>query len=434
MRRNKLVMFFFAGLILRLLLIFFDFGWDVHNHIVWAKDLWARGFDMFYDTPSSEVYASIYPNYPPGALFIFYPLYPLQAIFFKLVWFVNTTIQAFPSKIVFFVERRAFLAGIFKFPAIAADIAIAYLCYRVVQLKNTKDKKIHMLFLSYVLFNPAFFYNSALWGQIDAIPIFFALFALYLAIYARNVFASGICMTIALLIKPTVLLYIPLYAVYIFQQFTKKDIARSLLVSVGVFVVAFVPFFGGALAFFDPFIVYAEKIIATQSLPYVTNGAINFWTLITYFDGIKDTAPFVGGISYRVVGYGVVFILYMFIIFLYLKNTSTKSLFYAFFLTSFASFLFLTKMHERYTLLPLAVLLFACIENIHLRQFFVAFSFISFLNVYHSWPVPQVEVLQKIINNPMVIIGISLINIAAFLYFLKQFYLDSSSGVSRFKR
>src|SRR3989338_9814267 len=108
--KHSLLSFFVLGLLLRFSLLFIDYSWDINNHIVWAKDLWQRGFSGFYETPSSEVYATIYPNYPHLSLFIFYLVYPLQSFIYSIAWWLNLTIPLFPSKLIFFIQSRAFLA------------------------------------------------------------------------------------------------------------------------------------------------------------------------------------------------------------------------------------------------------------------------------------------------------------------------------------
>ncbi len=216
----------------------------------------------------------------------------------------------------------------------------------------------------------------------------------------------------------------------------------TLSVGLFVFLISFVPFLGKFQSLSRPFTIYSEKILAAQSLPFVTNGAFNFWVLITWFNGIKDTAPFLLGISYRLWGYLMTSIFTLVVLYRLMKSfwTSTKSrdriskkdaisslqhdqhvtFFYALFLSAFASFLFLTKMHERYSMLPLPFLLLAAIDSRKLYKWFISLSILSFLNLYHSWPVPRIELLAKIIFYPPTAIVISAINVAVFLYLLKR--------------
>ncbi|KXK11415.1 MAG: hypothetical protein UZ22_OP11002000352 [Microgenomates bacterium OLB23] len=128
-KRYPLVSLMLLGLIIRLIISPLDYSFDVNNHIAWAKDLWNRGFINFYGLPSTEVYASLYPNYPPFAMYIFYSVYPLFIAINKLTWWLNVSFSYFPSQLVFFVQSRVFEAMILKLPAIIADLLLARIVY-----------------------------------------------------------------------------------------------------------------------------------------------------------------------------------------------------------------------------------------------------------------------------------------------------------------
>ncbi len=112
-----------------------------------------------------------------------------------------------------------------------------------------------------------------------------------------------------------------------------------------------------------------------------------------------------------------------------------SSFFYATFLVSFACFLFLTKMHERYSLLPLPFLLLVCLNNKKLLKWFIVLSLISYLNLYHSWPVPNFVLLMNAFSIIYLSNFISLINFLIFFYLLLQFkkYDTMKLGVKKRK-
>ncbi len=421
-RKHLLLILFLLGLLLRLSLIFVDYAFDVNNHIVWAKDLIERGFSGFYEKQSSEVYGTLRPNYPPLSLFIFYIFYPLQKIVHSVVWFLNLNIPIFPSNLIFFIEKKLFLAGMFKLPAIFSDLGIAYLVYLIAKNPPAgglpKNKKLHLIASSLVLFNPAFIFNSALWGQIDAIPIFFVLLAVYWLYYKKNYILSGIWFMVALLIKPTALVFLPLFMVLFYQKFGLRKSLIALAINNLVFWLSFFPFYKVGNLLLYPYMTYFYGILQTQSLPYVTNGAFNFWVLITGFAGIPDT-------SYRIWGYLITGIFFILILINYLKSKEQLPAFFsAVFLGAFASFLFLTKMHERYTLLLLPFLLLATIADKKLLKWFVLLSGVSFLNHYHSWPVPKIEAFLTVLRSPIIYTFISLFNLLLFFYLLYRFYKE----------
>lgn len=421
-KKHPLFTLIILSLLLRLSLLFLDFSFDVNNHIVWGKDAVERGLRGFYETKSSSGFAVHYPNYPPLAVMIFSLIYPLQSLVFKLVWWLNVTFPVFPSKLALFVESRTFLAGLLKLPSIAADIGLALLLMQFARKMVPKETKLYLLIASLFLFNPAIFYNSAYWGQIDAIPIFFALLSFYLLFFTKRSILSTIIFTLGILVKPTILLYLPIYIVYLVWKYKLINSLKALGVSLLVFWLVFLPFYRSGNVLFYPFSTYYKSVLLAQSIPFVTNGAFNFWLLLTQFQGIKDTAMFLLGMSYKVWGYIFTGIVFAFVAFhTFKKKVRITTFLYATFLLAFAGFLFLTKMHERYLMLPLPFLLLLSLKYKAYLRWFIALSILSFLNLYHSWPVPRSEVLVRLLDTPMIYSLLSLCNIVLFFYFLKRF-------------
>ena len=462
-KKHPLCLLFILGFILRISLLFIDYSWDVNSYIVWAKDLRQYGFNGFYDKQSSEVYGIISPNYPPLSLFIFYLLYPLQSIIYKIAWWLNLAIPIFPSNLIFFIQERIFLAAMFKLPAIAADLGIAWLCYLFAKRILSKNQVTEggslispssrsyrrgifkLLIPIFILFNPAFFYNSSLWGQIDSLPIFFVLASIYFLLFSNKYLFSSILFVTAILFKQTALIYLPIYIVFFISKYRFTNFLKAFLLSVLFFYFLFIPFLSDLKNPLLPFLIYVEKIVLNQSLPFVTNGAFNFWVLFTGFKEVKDTTLFLFGISYRMWGYIITGFFTLFILFRFTMsslrkprltwrkqgsrlldshfrgNDNSQNFFYATFLISLVAFLFLTKMHERYSLLPLAFLLLATLKNQKLLKWFVILSIISFLNHYHSWPVPKINLIFAVISNPQVVLVLSLSNVILFSYLLKKY-------------
>lgn len=416
-KKHRFNIILISAIAIRLILVFLDFSFDVHNHIAWGKDLTNRGFPGFYETRSSEVYASAYPNYPPFITFIFYLLYLVYIGIVKAEWWLNTHFAAYPSKLVFFIESRTFAAGIFKIPALLSDFGIAWISYLFSQKIAPKHKNLKAFVFAFVLLNPAYFYNSSFWGQIDSIPLFFALAAFYLLWYTKRPVMSAVMFTLSLLVKPTTLVFLPLYAIIFFLRYPKKAILKSFVISFIVFWVSFLPFYKTGNIWTFPFIVYSEKILAAQSLVYVTNGAFNFWLMITQWKGIKATEPFIGGISYEIYGYIVTGILFLVALSIYFKRKNNiEAFFYAAFIMSFASFIFLTKMHERYSMLMLPFLFLLVLKNPKMMKWYVVISFICFLNLFHSWPAIKIEVLKAMIDYIPTTLFLSAVNTLLFFY------------------
>lgn len=417
-KKHLLFFLFLLGFLIRFSLIFVNYSWDVNNHMVWAKDFLTRGPHNFYETQSSNVFAYLTPNYPPLAIFIFVVMRFLQPLIHNFYWWLNLHISLVPSNVIFFLEKIEFLAGLMKIPGIAADLGIAYLVFLM-------TKKNRFIAASLILFNPVFIYNSSLWGQIDSIPIFFVLFSVYLLLYSKRGVISTVLFTLALLIKPTALVFLPVYAVLFIKTFGIKKSIINLFVANLVFCLAFLPFTKDKNIFLYPYEVYSKGILAAQSLPYVTNGAFNFWVFITGLKGIKDTSPFFMGISYRMFGYIIVGFINLFVIFRISRGEDKKEIiFTALSINTLAVFLFLTKMHERYSLLPLSFLLLAALKKPKLIYLFIIISITSLFNHYHSWSVPAIMPIINIFNNMFFVYGISLINLVVLFCLLKYFFCN----------
>lgn len=421
-KKHLLFLLFLFGLIIRLSIIFYDYSWDVNNHMVWAKDFLARGPQNFYETQSSNVFAWLTPNYPPLAILIFMVMRLLNPLIHSFYWWLNLNISFAPSNLIFFLEKTVFLAALMKIPAILTDLGIAFLIFLFAKKIIPRDKKNQIIAVSFILFNPAFIFNSALWGQIDSIPIFFVLLSIYFLLYTKRNVISANMFILALLVKPTALIFLPVFIIVFINKFGIKKSIFTLFIANIIFYLFFLPFMRGKNILY-PYETYIGKILAAQSLPYVTNGAFNFWVLITGFKGIKDIVPFILGIPYRLFGYMIVGAINIFVILSLIKSKKiTEDFFMVLFIASFAAFLFLTKMHERYSLLPLVFLLLFSLKKTKFIGLFILLSIISFINHYHNWAVPRIEFVMKIIDSMPFVYFISLTNVIIFFYLLWSFF------------
>jgi dolichyl-phosphate-mannose-protein mannosyltransferase len=135
-----------AGLALRVVLAFVVFpgagyAGDLGQSWQWAQALAANGPGSFYATVSSA-------NYPPLYLYVLWLLGSIGA----------------PDRI--------------KLPPILADIGIAAIVYAVG--RRTWAERVGLLAAALFLFLPVSWYDSALWGQVDAAGTLLVLAALVL--------------------------------------------------------------------------------------------------------------------------------------------------------------------------------------------------------------------------------------------------------------
>jgi hypothetical protein len=185
-----------------------------------------------------------------------------------------------------------------------------------------------------------------------------------------------------------------------------------------VFWLSFLPFYKSGNIILFPYLIYWEKIIKAQSLAFVSNSAFNFWSIFPGLMQVKEITKVVGPVSYQILGFGIVMILYAVIISKYLKQTkSLTAFFYTLFLSGFSYLMFATKMHERYFLylLPFLFLLSLKEEKYFKWSFFLSILF--FLNLFYSWSIPYFDWMASFKNN-LTISLLSLINFLSFSYLL----------------
>jgi len=152
-----------VSLILRLIIAPLAEHGDVLNYYWWSKDLFERGLMGFYDR---SIVNAMPPTYPPITTYVFWLTSHFHKLIWNVSWFINLKISFFPSNFIFWLESDEGWYFINKLPGILADLGISLIFYRF--LKDLKSEKAGKLAAALFAFNPAFFYNSSLWGQTDS--------------------------------------------------------------------------------------------------------------------------------------------------------------------------------------------------------------------------------------------------------------------------
>ena len=155
------------GLALRAMLAFVvfpmqGFATDMAMFWQWAQALAAGGPSTFYASVQSA-------NYPPGYLYV--------------LWLLGVIGQP----------------GLLKVPAMLADVGIATLVY--VLATRLRDRRAGLIAAALFLFVPVTWYDSALWGQVDAVGTLVAVAALVLLVDGWSEAALATA-ALAVLVKP----------------------------------------------------------------------------------------------------------------------------------------------------------------------------------------------------------------------------------------
>jgi Gpi18-like mannosyltransferase len=347
----------FLVVVLRLYLFLFpSFKIDMGDWQAWALRIVNVGPTNFYT---------------PGMLADYLP-------FFYLLLFVFTKI------FVLIFGNPAILTSSFdiymRLISNGFDFLTAYVIFLIVKKYNPK-----WAFLSAILYllNPGVMFNSSVWGQTDSIPTFFFLLGIYQLNEAKSVEKSAIFSILSVLVKPLNVSGFPVMAIRAIKNYPVKRIFISVVSAFVIFLVLTIPFF-----IKDPVLgIFGHLFNSLSVYPYTSLNAYNFWGLLTGW--WKTDSTLFWGISYHAWGY----ILFFFAVFailtpyLRVKKSRMEIDYFAMMLSSFAFFLFLTRIHERHLFPIFSLLIIAAFvfRSRILLASYVIISVIHFFNLFYSY-------------------------------------------------
>lgn len=334
-----LILSLIFGFIIRLSLTqITGFKFDVDTWFAWAERLNSVGFAHFYSD-------RIWTSYPPGFLYIL-----------SLLGFLKNLLQ---------IESSLFYI-ILKIPSILAELAIGIFIYRLIP---NSWKRVGLIF---VMLNPAFIFNSAIFGQFDGLFSLALLVSVYFLIQ-KGVVYSSVFAGISLLLKPQAILLFPIFLYFILKNFSIKIFLKMIISSSLLIFFLFLPFFRN-----DP--VAGPINLISNILGYYKYNSIfayNFWGIFGVW--VPDNTVW-KSLTYQYWGY-ILFALFWIVIIWRKKNLSLYALSA---LSSLSFFFLLTRMHERYLYPSLVFLIIVAIlkKSRSLLIFSVILSLIHFLNLY----------------------------------------------------
>lgn len=221
----------------------------------WAVAVYENGLPGFYTS-------GIFCDYPPGYMYVLYGLGFLRELF---------GIDA----------NSAVFTLMVKLPAIIAEVLLALVVCRVAA--KEMGRSFGLLCGAFVLFNPAMFFNSSVWGQIDAVFILFAVLCLY---YLRkeNYWLGALFFALALLIKPQAIMLAPVVGLaYIYAIFKKGERDRAILRMIGSVAIVAVVFAAGVIPFTgnqQPDWVLHKYFGVIEEYQYASVNAFNLYGLL----------------------------------------------------------------------------------------------------------------------------------------------------------
>jgi predicted membrane-bound dolichyl-phosphate-mannose-protein mannosyltransferase len=186
---RALVVILVLGLALRLIIAYVllpgsGFGVDRGTFQAWAGELAARGASGFYTR-------GFFVDYTPGYLYV--------------LWLVGIVGNAIGG-----------IGDLIKLPPILADVAVAWLVHSMV-LELGGSRRAARLGAVLFLINPVTWFDSAIWGQVDAFGVVFLLLALRELWRGRPERAS-ILAVVAAVVKPQLGILVPILAIVLLRR------------------------------------------------------------------------------------------------------------------------------------------------------------------------------------------------------------------------
>lgn len=403
---------FFLGFVLRIGVMFLGYHGDLNNNISWGTAAVERGLTNYYEGKDWTYSA---PNQPPLTILMFAFLAWLWRAVDSVSWFLNRSISVFPSGFIWFWESRGMILLV-KLPSILADMIIGALIY--FYFKGIDKAKTGLMLSTLWILNPVVWYNSAVWGQTDSVVNLLGVISLIFLLKRKLPFFV-LFFTLSLLFKGSLVIFIPLLIFIVLKQiYSMGDYLKSATAGLLTMFVISIWFHPNIDLLFWLINLYKDRIFPGE-IGFLTANAFNFWWLID--SGRTLDSILILGIPARIVGFLLTLAMLWIVIRQLNKDFANKNILFALTTFVFATFLLMTRIHERYLypFFPLATLVLGYYPKFTI--IYLVISALHLVNLYHLFWVPSVPVIETyMINNTSVQNLLSVLNIlffAVFLYF-----------------
>ena len=339
MKRRLLNSIFITLFILGLGIRFYLMGFsgyerDIDVVRIWAKTVEEHGIGKFYEFDA-------FHEYPPGYLYVLKLFKPVYFFLFKSAIPVELT----SNYIIFY---KSFLL---LFDVILAGVG-GFIVFKI-----KRKKKAAMLTSLALFLNPALFYNSAYWGQIDVLLGIGVLVSFYL-LYCNFHFWSAFSLGVLALTKLQALVIIPWFFMLCIDRDSKSVLVKMIAGFIFSSLLIFLPFIIEGNLWETLRIVYEAKDV----FPYFSLNAFNLWWILGGGEPwLLNSEKVLFNLSAKTAGNLLFLIFYLILTTFYLMKKKKKK-FINWILGAAAvengAFLLLTAMHERYLYLTVAILTF----------------------------------------------------------------------------
>ena len=366
--------------------------WDMLTFKAWSQYVTDKGF--------GDVYSRVGMNYPP--------------IYLYFLYFIGHFYQGLLSP-AFDIESTS-LTCLVKIPAILADLLTSLIIFWLLR-KRLSFRSSLFVAASYA-FNPGIIYNSSSWGQTDSLHALFMLLAIIALDYDRPLW-SWLSISLALLTKPQSVVLVPIIFVVTVKEHGMASLTKGLGIALITALVVCLPFIWSHQTT-DLIAMYTD---AVGKWPNITMNAYNLWYLLTLGRGtwnaremydISDAQSLVLGLSYRQVGFVLIGIFTVIVLYYLLTRYDSGFLYLASAAIAFVFFMLPTQIHERYMLPVFPFLTIVYSFYTRLRKLYLILSVTFFINLVRVAPFSPEA--WHILESESIAFSISLVNTLALVF------------------
>ena len=374
---SGLAFLFIAGFLLRLVLARRGgFPYDMTSFAAWSGRLASGGPWHFYPRGAEKFFV----DYPPGYLYVLWVL----GLAAKLAH------NGFPP--VFWI----------KFPSILTDLGLAWVvslaAHRLTPPSIGRRVPVRVLAAAAILFNPAIFFVSAIWGQADAVLALLVIGSFLLLATGPPTFrreAAGVAvLAIAIATKPQSVFVVPIVVLLLAWRHVRDRDSRAAgiqrmagFAGIGALTgyALYIPFHltpAGALS---------RYLLSTRTYPVTSVFAFNLWGTVGFWKPDSKGADAIRFLGVPALYWGMALFVAAGALVLGRAWAALREgqdegrvLFVGGAAMSLVSFAVVTRVHERYLFLPLAL----CATLIGIKWFrraFVVLSVLYMVNIYFPY-------------------------------------------------
>jgi dolichyl-phosphate-mannose--protein O-mannosyl transferase/Gpi18-like mannosyltransferase len=376
----KRVLLLLSGLLILkafALQFFTGFSVDIGTYEAWALKIATQG-------PARAYQEGYFLDYPPGYL---YALWAAGAFANAVGAGLGETLKA-----------------IVEMPPLIGDLALSVAVYLFV--RRTASARSAWIALALVALNPAFLFDSVVWGQTDS-PLALALFLSIAMLIDGEFEVAWALAALAVLIKPQAFSLLPPIAVWTLLRMPPSRWWRGALAFAAIIVIGAAPFQIG-----HPWIWFPQLYFSGAA--YYSETSVNAFNLMALIGGLRvHDSLTLSGVSYYAIGMSMLVPLYLFVAWILWRRADRRNLLFASFLAIFGFFMLAPRMHERYFYAAVVFALPLAFEEPVMLGVFILLTLTCLFNLWYVLRTLQTTVFLD--SRDTIAMAASLLNLAAFV-------------------